>query len=98
MKPSLLDHWRISFFRLAIVFGLIFIVGNVALLSLVYWQTSSYLMHRIDDSILLMSDNFTNLTPEQAHRQINDALKYDLRKSNLYGLFDSSRTLIAPVC
>ncbi len=95
MKPSLLDHWRISFFRLAIVFGLIFIVGNVALLSLVYWQTSSYLMHRIDDSILLMSDNFTNLTPEQAHRQINDALKYDLRKSNLYGLFDSSRTLIA---
>jgi hypothetical protein len=37
------EHWRISTFRLAVLFGFLFTVANVLLLGLVYWQTTSYL-------------------------------------------------------
>ncbi|TDK66601.1 sensor histidine kinase [Sapientia aquatica] len=94
MKATLLDHWRISIFRLAILYGLVFTIGNIALMGLIYWQTSSYLVHRIDDSIMTMSGNFTNLTPEQAKQQVHEALQFDLRKSNLYALFSSDGSVI----
>ena len=87
-------HWRISTFRLAVIFGLIFIVGNVALLSLVYWQTSSYLAHRIDDSINRMAQPFDQMSAHAVTQQIDEALQYDLRKTNLYGLFTSSGEFI----
>ncbi|PRC93657.1 sensor histidine kinase [Solimicrobium silvestre] len=95
MKNTLLEHWRVSTFRLAMLFGVLFIIGNVALLNLIYWQTSSYLVHRIDDSIYTMSANFKNLSPEKVLIQVNDALEYDLRKSNLYGLFSADKKVIS---
>ena len=87
MKHSLRDHWRISTFRLALLFGLVFILGNITLLSLVYWQTSTYLVQRNDNSILGMASNFDTLNPEQVTHEVHQALIYDLRRSNLYGLF-----------
>jgi len=94
MTNSLRERWRISTFRLAILFGVLFTLGNVALLSLIYWQTSSYLVHRIDDSIAAMASNFTNLSPAKVAEEVHDALIYDLRRSNLYGLFQPDGTLI----
>lgn len=94
MKATLLDHWRISIFRLAILYGLVFTTGNVVLMGLIYWQTSSYLVHRTDDSIMTMSANFKNLTPEQVKQQVREALQFDLRKSNLYALFNSDGSVI----
>ncbi|MET3106966.1 signal transduction histidine kinase [Oxalobacteraceae bacterium GrIS 1.18] len=95
MNHTLLEHWRISTFRLAILFGVLFTIGNVALLSLIYWQTSSYLVHRSDDSIVGMASNFKNLSPEKVEQEVREALLYDLRRSNLYGLFNSDGTVIA---
>jgi signal transduction histidine kinase len=95
MKNTLLEHWRISTFRLAILFGVLFTLGNVALLSLIYWQTSSYLVHRIDDSIYGMASNFKNLTPDKVVREVDETLTYDLRRSNLYGLFTADGKVIA---
>jgi signal transduction histidine kinase len=95
MKNTLLEHWRISTFRLAILFGILFTFGNIALLSLVYWQTSSYLVHRIDDSILGMASNFQYLPPEKAVQEVNEALNYDLRRSNIYALFTTNGKAIA---
>ena len=94
MKNTLLEHWRISTFRLAILFGAVFTLGNVALLSLIYWQTSSYLVHRIDDSIYGMASNFEQISPQQAAREVDEALNYDLRKSNMYGLFTRDGVVI----
>ncbi len=65
------------------------------LLGLVYWQTSLYMVHRIDDSIYTMSRSFPDAPTTQVTAEINRALIYDLRKSNLYGLFDSSGRVIA---
>ena len=95
MKHSLRDHWRISTFRLALLFGLVFILGNIALLSLVYWQTSTYLVQRNDNSILGMASNFNTLNPEQVVHEVQQALIYDLRRSNLYGLFRADGTPVA---
>lgn len=95
MKPTLLEHWRISTFRLATLFGVVFTLGNVALLGLIYWQTSTYLAHRIDDSIYTMSGNFRDADSAQVLAQVNDAVTYDLRKSNIYGLFAPDGSVIS---
>jgi len=95
MKNSLLEHGRVSTFRLAMLFGVVFAIGNIALLSLIYWQTSSYLVQRIDNSIIGMASSFQNLPPDKVTQEVNDALNYDLRRSNMYGLFAPDGTVIA---
>jgi signal transduction histidine kinase len=95
LKSTLREHWRISTFRLATLFGFLFTIGNVALLGLIYWETSSYLVHRIDDSILTMSSYFKDGDRNQVLVKVNDALAYDLRKSNIYGLFAADKSLMA---
>jgi signal transduction histidine kinase len=89
LKFTLRDHWRISTFRLAALFGILFTIGNVALLGLIYWQTSTYLVHRIDHSIHRMMRGFDSVEPAHVLTQVNDALTYDLRKSNIYALFEA---------
>jgi signal transduction histidine kinase len=86
-KETLLIGLRISTVRLALLLGLLFIVANVALLGLVYWQTSNYLASRVDDNILLMVNKFKGDDEAKLAAQVNFAMTYDLRKSNLYGLF-----------
>ena len=95
MNPTLREHWRISTFRLAVLFGFLFTVANVGLLGLVYWQTTSYLERRIDDSIVTMSGYFTGRNRDEAAAQVRDAVAYDLRKSNVYGLFTPDGQKIA---
>lgn len=95
MKPTLREHWRISTFRLATLFGVLFTIANVALLGLIYWETSSYLVHRVDDSIDTMSSYFKDSDPDRIRTKVSDALVYDLRRSNMYGLFAPDRKLIA---
>jgi signal transduction histidine kinase len=92
---SLREHWRISTFRLALIFGVVFTVANVVLLGLVYWQTSSYLERRIDDSIVTMAGNFKSQDRSQVQAEVRDALAFDLRKSNIYCLFDVDGHVIA---
>ena len=75
MTNTLRERWRVSTFRLALLFGVLFTLGNVALLSLIYWQTSSYLVHRIDDSIEAMASNFTMLSPERVAFQRGSAVR-----------------------
>lgn len=95
MNNTLREHWRISTFRLAALFGVLFTFGNIALLSLIYWQTSSYLVHRIDDSIMDMASNFSYQAPSKVSVEVREAIQYDLRRSNLYGLFHADGTVIA---
>ncbi len=95
MSPTLREHWRISTFRLAVLFGFLFTIANVVLLGLVYWQTTSYLERRVDDSIVTMSGYFKSRNREEAIAEVRDALSYDLRKSNVYGLFTSDGQQIA---
>ena len=89
------EHWRISTFRLAVLFGFLFTVANVGLLGLVYWQTTAYLERRIDDSIATMSGYFKGQDRASAQAEVEGALVYDLRKSNVYGLFTPDGQQIA---
>lgn len=87
MKIRLRDRWRISTFRLALLFGFLFVIGNVAMLGLIYWQTTTYLERRIDTSIRLMLRGFKLNDPEAVRKQIGEALNNDLRRTNIYALF-----------
>jgi len=95
LLDKLNEHWRISTFRLAVLFGFLFTVANVVLLGLVYWQTTSYLERRIDGSIVTMSSYFKGDSRAEAETEVRDAVTYDLRKSNVYGLFTPDGQKIA---
>ena len=95
MNPTLREHWRISTFRLAVLLGFLFTVANVLLLGLVYWQTTSYLERRVDDSIVTMAGYFKSGSREEVRAEVRDALTYDLRQSNVYGLFTPDGRQIA---
>jgi signal transduction histidine kinase len=74
--------------------GLVFTAGNVLILGLVYWQTSHYLEHRVDDNIHAIALKFKDGDPAYVTAEVRRALAYDLRKSNLYGLFAADGTLV----
>ena len=95
MNSSIRDYWKISAFRLATFFGVLFTIGNIALLAAIYWQISLYLEHRIDRSITTMSSNFQDVEPAKVLQEVDAALTYDLRKSTLFGLFTADGTPIA---
>jgi signal transduction histidine kinase len=95
LSSLLRDHWRTSTFRLAVLFGILFAFGNVALLGSIYWQISVYLEHHVDSSIMTMSSNFRDGDSAKALEEVNDALAYDLRKTNIIGLFAADGTVIA---
>ena len=42
------EVWRTSTFRLSLLYGLLFTVGAVALLAMVYLQSAVYLTHRVE--------------------------------------------------
>jgi signal transduction histidine kinase len=87
VKVRLRERWRISTFRLALLFGFLFIIGNIALLGLIYWQTTTYLERRIDTSIRVMLHGFRLNDPDAVRNQVREAIRNDLRRSNIYGLF-----------
>lgn len=95
MTIRLREHWRMSTFRLAFLFGVLFTIGNVALLSLIYIETSGYLVNRIDTSIVDMASNFRGLSPARVADEVHDAVAFDLRRSNLYGLFGADGSVVA---
>lgn len=95
MNPTLKELWRVSAFRLATLFGFVFTIGNIAVLGLIYWQTSSYLEHRVDGVIVAMAGSFHRDEPEQVVAQINEELNYDPRKTNIYALFGPDRKPLA---
>jgi signal transduction histidine kinase len=91
---ALRERWRISTFRLTILFGVVFTIGNVALLGLIYWQTTGYLERRIDRSIEVILSGFQLDQPETLLAQVRDALVFDLRRTNIYGLFTPDKKYV----
>ncbi|MBV8635711.1 MAG: HAMP domain-containing histidine kinase [Burkholderiaceae bacterium] len=89
------NHWRISTFRMAALFAIIIVIGNVGLLASIYWQMSYYLEHRVDKSIAGMAGNFSGTAGKDMARLVGDTLTYDSRKSDIVGLFAADGAAIS---
>ncbi|MGZ6037069.1 MAG: sensor histidine kinase [Phenylobacterium sp.] len=86
------EVWRTSTFRLSLLYGLLFTVGAVALLAMVYLQSAVYLTHRVDRILDAEASAEMRMPPAALRQTIEDEELINGRTS-LFALFaaDGSR-------
>lgn len=93
MKLS--ELWRISTFRLTVVFGLIFAVGLAALLGVVYVQSNGFLTRRVDGILATEADGLARAPAAQRPARIDEALALSGAQTNVFALFGPDGRRIA---
>jgi len=89
------EVWRTTTFRLTALYGLLFALGVVALLGLVYVQSTVYLTRRADRILKTEADAIAHAPPERITSSIDEALALNGAQSNIYALFAPDGTWIA---
>jgi signal transduction histidine kinase len=89
------DVWRTTTFRLTALYGLVFSLGVVGLLGLVYVQSTVYLTQRADRILKTEADAIAGAPAGQMKASIDEALALNGAQSNIYALFASDGTWIA---
>ena len=77
------EVWRTSTFRLSLLYGLLFAVGTVALLAMVYIRSAVYLTHRVDDILAAEASAQMSEAPDRLKPTIDAALVINGRNSVL---------------
>ncbi|THD61338.1 HAMP domain-containing sensor histidine kinase [Phenylobacterium sp.] len=80
------EVWRTTTFRLSVVYGLLFAVGMVALLAMVYVRSAVYLTHRVDDILAAEAAAQVRVAPAALKPTIDAALTINGRNS-VFALF-----------
>src|ERR1700735_176463 len=88
------EVWRTTTFRLSLLYGLLFAVGTVALLAMVYLQSAVYLTHRVDRILDAQASAEMRLQPAQMRQSTGDELLINGHTS-LYALFSPAGAPIA---
>src|ERR1700722_18405308 len=87
--------WRTTTFRLTVLYGLVFALGTVALLGMVYVQSAVYLTQRVDGILNTEADALARSPPPALSQRINDALALNGDQTNVFALFSADGTWIA---
>jgi signal transduction histidine kinase len=77
------EIWRTTTFRLSLLYGLLFTVGAVALLAMVYVRSAVYLTHRVDDILAAEATAQVSEPPGRLKPTIEAALTINGRNSVL---------------
>lgn len=85
--PWLREVRRTTTARLTVLYGLIFAVGILTLLGVVYWQAALNLNRRIDRIIKARAEVFMQSTPDDLPARIRQGLAIDGADINVYALF-----------
>jgi signal transduction histidine kinase len=81
------EVWRTTTARLTMLYGLIFALGILTLLGVVYWQSALYLNHRVDRILKARADVFMQASPAGLPQEIRQGLAIDGARINIYALF-----------
>jgi signal transduction histidine kinase len=87
--------WRTTTFRLTVLYGLIFALGTMALLGMIYLQSVVYLTHRVDGILNTEADALQRSPPHELAQRIDEALALDGDKTNVFALFSRNGAWIA---
>lgn len=90
MKLS--DHWRSATARLIFIYGAFFVVWSSLLIGLVYWETSRYLSHVVDEILEQRAHYLLSLERERLPQALEATGALDLRGVMSLGLFASDGT------
>jgi signal transduction histidine kinase len=89
------ELWRITTFRITVLYGLVFALGAVALLGLVYIQSTVYLSQRVDHILDNEMNALTAAPPWLLAQRVEDAVALGGRQIDLYALFSPQGAWIA---
>lgn len=74
---------------------LIFVSSAIALFAMLYWLTSSYLLHEVDERLLGEVPEFQSIGRTEAIASIGALSRRDIASSRPYGVFDARGTWLA---
>ncbi len=83
------ELWRITTFRLTLLYGLVFALGVLALLGMVYGESAGFLTRRVDGILRTEADALAAAPPQELRRRIGEALALNGSQINIYALFAS---------
>jgi signal transduction histidine kinase len=89
------DLWRITTFRLTVLYGLLFALGTVALLGMIYLQSAVYLTRRLDGILNNEADALVQTRAADLPHRLDDALALAGAETNIFALFASDGSLKA---
>jgi signal transduction histidine kinase len=90
------EVWRTTTARLTVLYGLMFALGVLTLLGVVYWQSTIYLNHRVDRILRDRVAVFMRSSPADLPGRIRQGLALEgAEKINIYALFSGEGTPLA---
>jgi signal transduction histidine kinase len=81
--------WRTTPFRLTVIYGVVFAVGIVALVVLIYVSAAGYLTQQMDQIVLGQARALSAGRADTLPERIAQAESADQRRVNYYGLFSA---------
>ena len=81
--------WRTTPFRLTALYGAVFAVGLIALVTLIYFSAAGYLTTQMDEIVLGQAKGLSAGTVDTLPDRIAQAQAADVRRVNYYGLFSA---------
>jgi signal transduction histidine kinase len=89
------ELWRTTTFRLTILYGLLFSVGTIALLGLVYMRSAVYLTSRVDNILNTEADALAQSPRPGLRQRVIEELTLNGNRTNVFGLFSARGEHIA---
>lgn len=87
--------WRTTTFRLTVLYGLLFALGTLALLGMVYLQSAVFLTHRVDSILDTEADGLASSPRPGLRQRVAEELALNGDKTNIFALFAADGTRIA---
>ncbi len=79
--------WRTTTFRLTVLYGVLFAVGTLALLGMVYLQSVVYLTRRVDGILNTEADGLARSPRAGLRQRVKEELLLNGDKTNIFALF-----------
>lgn len=86
---NLSDHWRSATTRLILIYGAFFALWSALLIGAIYWETSRYLVHVVDDIIEQRARYLATIERDRLPAALEATGALDLRGVMSLGLFDA---------
>ncbi len=87
--------WRTTSFRLSMLYGLLFAVGTIGLLGMVYLRSVVFLTQRVDAILNSEANALVSAAGPGLNRRLNEALTLSDQRTTIFALFSADGSRLA---
>lgn len=89
------ELWRTSTFRLTLLYGVLFALGTITLLWLIYMRSAVYLTHRVDSILNTEADALVHSPRPGLRQRVIEDLTLNGNRTTVFGLFNAKGEHVA---